>query len=139
MTIPLRIRGHPQVVAHQRQLIQGVGAGGARCVCHLAQFSVMRACVCAVEAAVWRAADVVARRLGAGGADAQLQWALCGPRHMQTQLHADSAACQLSTQHVNSELSRLMRLAMYGGLDGESSADLPSDIMTRVVIVEFEF
>ena len=81
--------------------------------------------------------DVVARRLGAGGADAQLQWALCGLRHMptqqlSTQLHANSAACQLSTQHVNSELSRLMRLAMYGGLDVESSADLPSDIMARV-------
>ena len=45
----------------------------------------------------------------------------------------NSAACQL---HANSALSMSTQQthAMYGGLDGESSADL-----TRVVIVDFEF
>ena len=66
-------RGHPQVVAHKRQLVQGVGAGGARRVRDLAQFGVMRARFCPAEAAVWRAADVLAGRPGAGGAHAELQ------------------------------------------------------------------
>ena len=69
--------------------------------------------------------DVVARRLGAGGADAQLQWALCGLRHIA---HASSAV-------VNSAACQLSCMPM----DGESSADLPSDMMTCVVIVDFEF
>ena len=49
----------PQVVTLQRQLVQGMGAGGTGRVCDLAQLGLMRARLRSAQAAVWRAADAI--------------------------------------------------------------------------------
>ena len=61
------------LVAHQRRLVPRVGARGAHRVCLVAQLGLLRARLCAAQEPLRRAADELAGRLRAGGADAQLQ------------------------------------------------------------------
>ena len=75
------------LVAHQRRLVPCVGARGAHRVCLVAQLGLLRARLCAAQEPLRRAADELAGRLRAGGADAQLQPAQGGLRRRPVKRH----------------------------------------------------
>ena len=67
-------RGDPSVVAQQRHVVQGVGAGGTHRLRHFAQFGVLRARLFDAEEPVRRATVAFPFRLHPGFYNAQLCW-----------------------------------------------------------------